>query len=236
MMTDDELNGLAVDIAANGLNQPIILTPDGLVLDGRNRLVACQRVKVEPTFATYDGDPWSYSRSHNLWRRNLTTGQRAAACALSLLAEGKRAGGRWARGSVPGDDGATSESGTSDWPQRMAEAGVVADWSNDLDLLLSVRDGRTALDAAYKTAKARKGKADFEADQQRKRREREVAAADAALGDLLSTGHNALNVDLDLALNASDDDVWKGVEALADQVIATWNKAKTAATGRITNG
>jgi hypothetical protein len=117
----------------------------------------------------------------------------------------------------------------------MAQAGVIADWSDELDLLLSVRDGRTALDAAYKTAKARKAKADFEADQERKRREREIAAADAALGDLLSTGHNALNVDLALALEASDDDVWNGVEALADRVIELWNKAKSAAQGRGSN-
>lgn len=234
MMTDDELNGLAVDIAANGLNQPIVLTPDGLVLDGRNRLAACKRVRVEPEFVEFDGDPWTYSRSHNLWRRNLTTGQRAAACALSLLAEGKRKDGRWARGSVPGDEVDSTDSRNT-WQAAMTQAGVIADWSDELDLLLSVRDGRTALDAAYKTAKARKAKTDFEADQERKRREREIAAADAALGDLLSTGHNALNVDLALALEASDDDVWNGVEALADRVIELWNKAKSAAQGRGSN-
>jgi len=95
------------------------------VLDGRNRLAACERVRVKPEFVEFGGDPWTYSRSHNLWRRNLTTGQRAAACALSLIAEGKRKDGRWTRGSVPGDEGDTRESTSNQrWADVMAQAGV----------------------------------------------------------------------------------------------------------------
>ena len=79
----------------------------------------------------------------------MTTGQRAAACAISLIAEGKRKNGRWVRGSVPGDEADTSRSGSTDWPKRMAEAGTIADWSDEhSDLLIAVRDGVVALDAA----------------------------------------------------------------------------------------
>lgn len=48
MINDAELDELAADIAANGQHDPIIITTAGLVLDGRNRLEACRRAKVEP--------------------------------------------------------------------------------------------------------------------------------------------------------------------------------------------
>ena len=111
MHTEDELNRLAIDILQNGLQLPIVTTPEGQVIDGRNRLAACRLVNVEPAFTIHAGDPWTYSRSVNLHTRSMTTGQRAAACALSLIAEGKRRDGRWARGSVPDDDGDTQEIG-----------------------------------------------------------------------------------------------------------------------------
>jgi hypothetical protein len=77
MLGDDELGALAADIAANGLHQPIVTTPAGLVLDGRNRLAACERAGVEPTFVVYDGDPVAYVLSANEHRRHLTPSQRA---------------------------------------------------------------------------------------------------------------------------------------------------------------
>jgi ParB-like chromosome segregation protein Spo0J len=45
-MSDDELAELAVDIRAHGLLEPIVLL-DGLVLDGRNRLRACEAAGVD---------------------------------------------------------------------------------------------------------------------------------------------------------------------------------------------
>ena len=45
MMTSAELDELAADIKANGLQQPIIVH-EGQVLDGRNRLAACLRAEV----------------------------------------------------------------------------------------------------------------------------------------------------------------------------------------------
>lgn len=232
MHGEDDLNRLAVDIAQNGLKHPIVVTPDGQVLDGRNRLAACHLVNVEPQFIVCDDDPWAYSRSVNLNVRTMSTGQKAVSCALSLIAEGKRKDGRWARGSVPGDDGDSTDSRNT-WQAAMTQAGFVADWSENLDLLLGVRDGRIALDAAYKQAKARKDKADFEAEQAAKQREREIAANDAELADLLSMAHNQLSLNMDLIIQAEDQDNWRGVVNLAPKMIRMWTQLKELADAQL---
>jgi ParB-like chromosome segregation protein Spo0J len=46
MLADDELEELAADI--KGLLQRIVLDAEGRVLDGRNRLAACEIAGVEP--------------------------------------------------------------------------------------------------------------------------------------------------------------------------------------------
>ena len=56
MLPEPELAELAESIRANGLRNPIVLTPDGLILDGRNRAAACERVGVAPTTTVYEGD------------------------------------------------------------------------------------------------------------------------------------------------------------------------------------
>jgi len=170
----------------------------------------------------------------NLWRRNLTTGQRAASCAISLIAEGKRRDGRWDRGSVPGDESdAIDGSVNSSWQHRMMEAGTVADWSNDNDLLHDVRDGHMALDAAYKQAKARREKAEWEADQAAKAAERKIAASDAELAKLLTLGHETLQLDLALIDRAEDADNWRGVISLADRICKQWTQLKEKANARL---
>lgn len=99
MMGEKELSDLADDIAANGLIEPVVLY-HGEVLDGRNRLAACQLAGVEPHFAEVDGNvpsPTIYVLSKNLHRRHLTTSQRGAIAAevVPLLKEEakKRQGG-----------------------------------------------------------------------------------------------------------------------------------------------
>ena len=84
MMTDDELTGLAAGIKANGLIHPIILDPTGkTVIDGRNRLRACEIAGVEPRFEKLSGqDPAAFIVSVNLARRNLKKGQQAMALAM----------------------------------------------------------------------------------------------------------------------------------------------------------
>jgi phage N-6-adenine-methyltransferase len=77
-MSDEELNELAADIRAHGLLEPIVLL-DGLVLDGRNRLRACEAAGVEPSFVEWDGsgDPLAWVISKNLKRRHLDASQRS---------------------------------------------------------------------------------------------------------------------------------------------------------------
>ncbi len=77
MMNAERLKELAEDILANGLHEPIRLL-DGKVIDGRNRLKACQMVDAKPRFETIANDvnPWAFVWSLNGQRRDLTTDQR----------------------------------------------------------------------------------------------------------------------------------------------------------------
>jgi hypothetical protein len=75
MLADDELDELAADIKQRGLLQPFVLDAEGRVLDGRNRLSACEIAGVEPTFVTYDGkDPYGDGFSLNRRRRRERVG------------------------------------------------------------------------------------------------------------------------------------------------------------------
>ena len=89
-LSEDELGALADNIRASGLHQPIT-TYKGAVLDGRNRLKACQRAGVEPRFVEYEGDdPIAFVISTNMFRRHLTLEQRAfAAAKLATLKVGR---------------------------------------------------------------------------------------------------------------------------------------------------
>lgn len=87
MLSDDELRTLADDIKANGLHEPIWLWDDDargstVLLDGRNRLAACDLAGVDVETRMYEGnDPIGFVLSQNLHRRHLTVGQRAAVAA-----------------------------------------------------------------------------------------------------------------------------------------------------------
>ena len=64
-MSPAELRDLSDDISANGLREPLTLTPNGQLLDVRNRALACQMAGVELTTVVYDCDPWLFSLSKN---------------------------------------------------------------------------------------------------------------------------------------------------------------------------
>jgi ParB-like chromosome segregation protein Spo0J len=85
MLSDEELRELADDIARHGLLEPLWLYDDPdegrVLLDGRNRLRACELADVEPTTRLYTGtDPIGFVVSENVRRRHLSAGQ------LGLLA------------------------------------------------------------------------------------------------------------------------------------------------------
>ena len=95
--SDDELEGLIADLAddirANGLIHPIVRDYAGVLIDGRNRLRACEIAGVAPTFVSLNGqDAAAYIVSANLARRSLTVGQRAMALAM-IYPEPKRGRG-----------------------------------------------------------------------------------------------------------------------------------------------
>lgn len=83
LMTEDELAELVEDITTNGQLFPIMLDAEGAIVDGRNRLRACQLAGIEPKFARLDGvDARAYVVSANLARRNITKGQQAMGLAV----------------------------------------------------------------------------------------------------------------------------------------------------------
>lgn len=83
MLNEDELNDLADDIAANGLLHPIVTDSKSQVIDGRNRLAACDIAGVEPRFEIFEGeDVRSFILSNNIHRRHMNKGQRAMAVAM----------------------------------------------------------------------------------------------------------------------------------------------------------
>jgi ParB/Sulfiredoxin domain len=96
MMPDEELDDLAADIKEHGLRFPIVLDQDEVLIDGRNRLEACRRAGVEPTFRTLEPgeDPVAFIVSANLQHRFMTKGQRAMAgahiVAFNLKEKGKQ--------------------------------------------------------------------------------------------------------------------------------------------------
>jgi hypothetical protein len=90
-LPEDELAALAADIKANGLHEPITLTSDGLLLDGKNRWRACARIDVEPATTVYDGDPFRFVLSKNHHRRHESYEAKAfAADAVATLSAGRR--------------------------------------------------------------------------------------------------------------------------------------------------
>jgi hypothetical protein len=129
MLDEEALRKLADSIARLGLLSGIVLTPDGTLLDGRNRLAACELAGVEPWFVVYEGDPDEYVIATADERRHVTTGQRAMSVALNLNRRGLRENGRWKRDSVPA---ANSHVTNSALRQAMSDAGLVLDHAHDL--------------------------------------------------------------------------------------------------------
>lgn len=156
MASQDELDELAASIATVGLIHPIVLTPQGLVLDGRNRLAACEKADVEPTFETRDGDDDDYKEfvigANTTGRRESMTVQIAAASVALVLGHEKRKNGRWVRGSSQ-IMGSHNMSVTE--REAHKQAGLVLDELGPAHLR-EVRDGDASLNAKYEQARRQK--------------------------------------------------------------------------------
>lgn len=148
LLPSDELDELAADITERGLLHPVVLDGEGRVLDGRNRLAACERAGVEPEFETYDGDdPDGYALSVNIQRRNLTRGQAAMVAYETFVI----------RGESQRDFAANHGLSQS----RIAKAATVHDYAREL--VAQVISSAVSLDAAYEDARKRKTAADSDA-------------------------------------------------------------------------
>lgn len=106
LMQGEEFDALVESVRAQGLREAIWLTKNGALLDGRNRVRACQAAGVKPDFRQYDGDDEvAFVMALNIDRRHLTLGQRAT-LALKLIPmyerEGRAAKAAGGAKSAPG--------------------------------------------------------------------------------------------------------------------------------------
>jgi 16S rRNA G966 N2-methylase RsmD len=170
MISGDEFDDLTNDIKTNGLIEPLWLTVDGQLLDGRNRAAACRESGVEPRFRVYEGnDPISFVVSLNLKRRHLTAGQKAM-LALEVLSAYEEQGRKIMAEAAPkaheskkGNEGSADLHYPKEQGPRSADkaAGVVGVSGRAVaqakriekhapDLAEKVRTGELALDKAEK--------------------------------------------------------------------------------------
>lgn len=145
------LTQLADDIRANGLREAITLHRDGRVLDGRNRLRACQLAGVEPYFRTWtgEGSPVAYVVSLNLHRRHLDESQRAlVAKRIANLPRGNPQFGKFADLEA---ESAVSQIKAAEMlnvsPRSVGYAGEVIDHGAP-ELVRAVEQGEVAVSAA----------------------------------------------------------------------------------------
>lgn len=76
-MSEDQFEDLCDSIEEHGLKTAILLNDDGHVVEGRNRLLACLELGVDPTFDYATLGEVQEIMIANLSRRHLTAGQRA---------------------------------------------------------------------------------------------------------------------------------------------------------------
>lgn len=155
---------LAANIAQDGLRHEIILSNDGLLIDGRNRLIACWLGKIEPRFAVTELDPWDVAFAENIARRHLDDFRRglfvlARSDHERRLAKQRMEAGRNQYSSPP----EKLPEATGDVRDRLGEkAGVsgktmdkIAVIARHIDLRDEVLAGEKSIDKAYREARDR---------------------------------------------------------------------------------
>ncbi|MEU9000622.1 ParB N-terminal domain-containing protein [Streptomyces sp. NPDC048551] len=215
MLDQDELLDLAASIKAEGLHHPIVLDPNGMLIDGRNRLAACRIAGVEPHFTTDDSDPLRLIVSRNVFRRHVSKGQQAMITAMAC--------------SVSGHSLRTlaKEHGLS--RSRLSVANVVLQHAPDL--AENVRVGTLGLDAAHATALERKAHSETIAAQHERLRRHAPDLADQVTEGRLSLDEARLRQvvrDTDIT-RAADGDTTPALTQLAERGDITWQQAAQSA-------
>ncbi|MFE5257665.1 ParB/RepB/Spo0J family partition protein [Streptomyces coelicoflavus] len=227
MLSQDELLDLAESIKTEGQHEDIVLDPDGVLLDGRNRLAACEIAGVEPRFTTYAGtDAMRLIMSSNLVRRSISKGQQAmiTVMARSLSEHSLR--------------DQAKQHGLS--LTRLSNAATILKYAPNL--AEQVRVGALGLDAAYTAAREQRDRAAaFLAQHDRLREQAPDLAAQAAEG-LISLddataaldqrqGEERLRQQVTHAdtIRLADGNTAPPLAQLAEQGDITWHEAQQSA-------
>jgi hypothetical protein len=142
MMSEEDLADLAEDIKANGQIHPIVLDADGQLIDGRNRLKACELAGVKPKFEKLNGhDPLAYIAGANLRRRQLNKSQKAVA--MAMIYPNAEKGGRGKKAET------AEETSTVFSKKLLQQARAVLAFSQPL--AQDVLKGTLSIDEALKT-------------------------------------------------------------------------------------
>lgn len=163
LMEGEEFDALVEDIGVNGLRLPVLVTPTGLILDGRNRFRACREIenrrgeddipahaRVKVFITKVPEEKWPEAvLSFNLHRRHLSASQRAMTAARwgSLRGQGV---------PVPSQEARAREMSVAVETLKQAEAVLRA---GDLALVARVEAGDVAVSKAAQLVGARKPKA-----------------------------------------------------------------------------
>jgi hypothetical protein len=92
LLEGDEFDQLAESIRASDGPREQIVVYEGMILDGRNRARACERLGIEPMVSPYRGDdPVAFVIDKNIRRRHLDESQRGMVAAkLATMRQGER--------------------------------------------------------------------------------------------------------------------------------------------------
>ena len=170
LMSDEELQELAADIKAHGQQHPIELL-DKKIIDGRNRYLACGIAGKQPRVVHVKGikDAVAYVLSKNLFRRHLTTSQKAMIAAKAKELFEAAAKGRQVQNLKKGRENPVMEN----FPQRengsardqagkaVGVSGKTVDAASkvleqgDKETIKAVEEGKLSVSAAVKQIEAK---------------------------------------------------------------------------------
>lgn len=140
---------LVADIKEHGIREPLVLHA-GALLDGRNRLRACELLGIAPPTKEWNGDdPLAYVVSANLRRRHLRDSQRALVAArLANCSHGGAKDRAFANDVISRSRAAQ----LLNVKERMLQWGRQADKSGVPAVLALVESGRLSISAAGKVS------------------------------------------------------------------------------------
>ena len=208
LMQGEEFDALVESIRTQGLREAAWLTKDGALLDGRNRVRACQAAGVKPEFRQYHGeDAVAFVMALNMDRRHLTVGQRAA-LALKLVPMYEKEAAKRIPQAAQQPRGV--KSAVADLPQQKSRdmAGAAAKVSGRAvaqakrisqkapDLLEKVESGELALDRADRIVRDREAADRRQAEAVAQQQQIKVGTTvDIRLGDFRDVLADLQNVD-----------------------------------------